>query len=81
MDEQIQEIVDTLDMLVEDLPFKPKQKLSEIISELESLNDDFDTNELMKIQDDLEGVSNMGNLDSYSRNEIINVLSVIETLI
>ena len=81
MDENISEIVDSLEFLVDDLPSKPKQKLQEIIDSLNTLDDEFETNELMKIQDDLEVVSNMANVDSFSRNEIINVLTLIETLI
>ncbi|MCA9496756.1 MAG: hypothetical protein KC589_07440 [Nanoarchaeota archaeon] len=80
MEDAILEIVDTLEMLLDDLPLKPKTLLSEIIAEIKAM-EDFDTSEFMKIQDDLEVVSNMPCLDSFSRNEIINVLSLIETLI
>lgn len=80
MEETVSDIIDTLEMLLEELPFKPKSMLMEIIDEIKAM-EDFDTSEFMKIQDELEVVSNMSCIDSFSRNEIINVLTLIETLI
>lgn len=80
MDATLSEIVDTLEMLLEDLPSKPKVKLQEIIEEFSSL-EEVEPSRIMKIQDDLELLSTSSNLDSFSRNEIINVLSLIETLL
>jgi len=78
---EIEVIVDILDGIVNDLSSKPKASLNFVLSDLKKLpEDDLDISELMKIQGDLEGVSLMPNLDSYSRNEIINVLSMFEML-
>lgn len=79
MDEQhIENIVEILDSLLEDLPFKVKEELSLVIKVLK--NNSLDNEKLMKIQDDLEMISNMGSIDSFSRNEIINIVTEIESI-
>jgi len=80
MNLEIEEIVEILEGLVDDLSSKPKLALSNVIAELKEIPDEFEISDLMKIQEDLESVSLMANLDSFSRNEIINVLSMFETL-
>lgn len=79
MDEnQILEIIDILESLLEDLPFKPKEELSKVISELKKTPLENET--LMKIQDDLEMISSFSTVDSFSRNEIINIITSIESI-
>lgn len=80
MDLEIENIVESLENIVFDLSLRPREKLSNVIVELKKLPDEFETSDLMKIQEDLELISLMQNIDSYSRNEIINVLSIFETL-
>lgn len=75
---QLQEVIDTLDMLLEDIPLKAKDSLTQIIKTLKSSPK---VDDLMKIQDELESVSNFPNVDYYSRNEIMNVIALIESII
>ena len=77
-DEQVLEIVETLESLVEDIPQKAKIQLVAIIVELKS---PLNLEKILKIRDDLDLFSNNHNIDSFTRNEIFNVLSIIETLI
>jgi len=78
MNEKLSEILVILeDLLEEDLPSKSKQNLSLIVSELKKpVNIEI----LLKIQDDLEYFSNTANIDSFVRNEIMNIIAEIETL-
>ncbi len=79
MNESIIEIIETLEMLSEDLPLKAKIQLDTVVDELKKVDMlDLDVNGLMKIQDDLEMISNTSNIDSFTRNEIINAVAVIE---
>jgi len=81
MNPEIEEIVDILEGIVNDLSLKPRTNLSLVIEQLKKLpEENIDVSELMKIQEDLEMVSLMPSIDSYSRNEIINVLSMFEML-
>ncbi len=75
MDEQLQQIAEILEDLLEDLPQKAKDQLSQVV---DSLKKSPNGEELMKIQDDLESISNIQNLDSFSRNEIMNIVTEIE---
>jgi len=74
----VDEIVETLEMLLDDMALKPKIRLNEII---ENLKGSLDLEKVLKIQDDLEHFSNTANIDSYTRNEIMNVLSLFDNLI
>ena len=79
MNSQIEEITEVLEMILEDsLPYKVHNKLQEILNELKKENLSNDT--LMRIQDDLEMLGSNSNLDDFSRNEIINVVTYIETI-
>lgn len=77
-EEQILGIVEILESLLEDLPFKPKEELHKVILTLKKNSLDSET--LMKIQDDLEMISSMSSIDSFSRNEIINIVTEIESI-
>lgn len=72
------EVISTLESLVDDIPQKARIELIEIISELKT---DLNLEKILKIRDDLDSFSNNGSIDSYTRNEIFNVLSLFETLI
>lgn len=80
MNSQIEEIVEVLEMILEDttIPFKVDNKLKEIVIDLK--NENLSSETLMKIQDDLEMMSAASNLDDFSRNEIINVVTLIEII-
>lgn len=78
MDSDISEIVEILEYLTEEeVPLKAKTQLESIISELKA---EVNVEKLMKVSDDLEYVSNFSNIDSFVRNEIMNILSKLETL-
>lgn len=72
------EMAQVLDMIVEELPLKAKEVVESIIKNLEA---NPNSEMLFKIQDQLEVVSNMGNIDSFSRNEIINVIAGLDGLV
>lgn len=81
MESQISEIIENLDTLTEDLPLKAKNQLQSVIDELNKIDSsEPDGNMLMKIQDDLEVISNMSNIDYFTRNEIINAITSIEAI-
>ncbi len=81
MEAEIIDITESLEMLTDDLPAKVKTQLLSVIEELKSLNcENPDANILMKIQDELETISNVSNLDYYTRNEIINAVTSIESI-
>lgn len=78
MDEKISDIVEILESLLEGMAFKPKEELQKVIIKLKV--DNLDSEDLIKVQDDLEIISSMSSLDSFSRNEIINLITEIETI-
>ncbi len=75
----IEFFIEVLEQLTPDMPNKPKTDLLVAIDMLKNFKDSLEY--LLKVQDQLEYVSNLPNLDSYSRNEIMNVLSELEFLI
>lgn len=77
MDEQILELVEILESLLEDLPLKIKVELNDAI---ELLRNAEEVEDLIKAQEQLEVVSSISSLDSFVRNEIYNVISIIEEL-
>lgn len=78
MEEEIENFIEVLEDLKEDLPLKLKESLESIILEFKK---PLNVESLLSIQDRLEFFSNNKNLDSFSRNEIINIITDIETLI
>lgn len=78
MDEEISVFIDTLESLLEDMSSKPRDFTEEIIESLRSCSD---TETLLRIQDDLETLSNMSNIDNFTRNEIMNVIAEIENVV
>ncbi len=77
-EEDLNEMIQVLDMIIEDLPSKAKDRLDIILKELRS---NPNCEDLFKIQGNLEIVSTMSNIDNFSRNELINVISGIESFI
>lgn len=77
-DSEIGDLADILEMLLDDLPAKIRDELEVVIENLGSATG---IEDLLKIQDELESISNMNNLDSFSRNEIMNVIASIELIV
>lgn len=78
--QEINEILISLGDIIEFLPVKQKNLLLNIIENLKILKDEINTTELLKIEEELESLSNVSCVDSFSRNEILNVISLIETM-
>ncbi len=76
--EIIEEIIETLEMLKEDMPLKAKQETDEIIKMLRNTN--LTDKEIVEIQERIEELSNL-NIDSFTRNELLNIESLLENLI
>lgn len=86
MIDDLLDISQILENLTEDCSLKIKTELEDVISKLNKIIDNeeekpIDTEDLIKIQDHLEQISTMNNVEPFVRNEIYNVLSIIETLI
>ncbi len=78
MNSQLEEIFDILEMLLEeDMPSKIR---SELLLIQTTLKQDTSTQTLMKVQDDVESLSNNSQLDDYMRNELINLVPLIESI-
>lgn len=77
MQDEINEMIFILEGLVEDMPLKVKIQLQEVIDELKK---PVDQEKLMKIQDELEVITNLPNIDYFSRNEIMNIVTSIESI-
>ena len=81
MANEIGQIIEILESLYDDLPLKAKNELVSVVEALKKLDEEkLDKDKLMAIEDNLEFISNISNIDFYTRNEIINVLSTIESL-
>lgn len=78
MNTEIEYFVETLESLVEDLNSKPKEELKKIISMMKK--DFLSDEELIKIQEDLEQFTSIFKIDSFTRTEIMNIITEIEIL-
>ena len=76
--DEVIELVEVLEMLLEDFPTKVRSEMESIIK---AMNDANTVEEILKIQDSLEVITNTANLDNYSRNEIMNVIAAIESIV
>lgn len=74
----LQEHIEALEFLVEDMPLKARDELEKVVNNLKNSPD---VEKLIKIQDELETISNMNNVDSYTRNEIMNIIADLEQFI
>ena len=80
MDVDILEIVEILESLsFDEMPLKARQQIEQVISQLKIKH--VETETLLKVQDEIEHVISMGNIDSFTRNELMNIVSIIETLL
>ncbi|MFW6026281.1 MAG: hypothetical protein ACOC16_00495 [Nanoarchaeota archaeon] len=75
MQQEVKEIIEILTNLIEDAPFKAKLQIEIIIK---MFDNELTQDNLIKIQDNLEYLSNIPSIDSYTRNEVYNILSIIE---
>ncbi|NQZ85584.1 MAG: hypothetical protein HRU03_07730 [Nanoarchaeales archaeon] len=77
---QIEEISEIITMLIEeeDLSSKIETALKAVLVQV---NPNIDSGELLKIQDDLEHVSNMNNLNEFCRTELMNLVADIDSII
>jgi hypothetical protein len=75
-EEKVLEFLDILEALSDDLSTKPKGELMIAIGLLRSkkINDDI----LFEFRDQLELVGNLQNVDTYTRNEISNIIAELE---
>jgi uncharacterized protein (UPF0147 family) len=78
MNDEIEYFTETLESLVDDLSSKPKEELKKIITLLkkENLRDE----DLIKIQEDLEQFTAVYKMDSFTRTEVMNIITEIEML-
>ena len=74
----VEEMIVNLEVLLDDLPLRAKEVLTKVILDLSG---DLAVEVLMRIQDELEGICNLPNVDSFSRNEIMNVITMIESIV
>lgn len=78
MSQEIDEIIEILESLLDDVLHKAKIELQIVIDKLKNYNE---VEDLIQAQEHLELISNMSNVDSFTRSEIYNILSIIEGLI
>ena len=78
MSQIIEEVIEVLESLVEDLPSKPRTKLEKIIGDLKKLDETPAKDELLSIEEELEEFTDMANVDSFTRIEVSNVISLLE---
>lgn len=81
MNENLEYIAETLEDLSHDLPSKPKTKITELITSFQKMSEELETNDILKIQDEIEFISNMANVDSLTRIELSNIISDLEGLL
>lgn len=78
MEQEISEIIEILVSLLEDVPLKARQEIEIAINMLKK---PLSQEGLIKVQEQLEIITNINNIDSYTRNEIYNAISIIESLL
>ncbi|MCA9486270.1 MAG: UPF0147 family protein [Candidatus Woesearchaeota archaeon] len=82
MNEVIEEVIEMLEVLLEEeLAPKVRTIIEEVLSSLKALDEEPDSQEIIKIQDELETLTNSGQIDSFARNELFNVTSLLESLL
>lgn len=77
---QIEEISEIITMLIEeeDLSSKIETALKAVLVQV---TPDISVEGLLKVQDELEHVSNMNNLNEFCRTELMNLVAEIESII
>ncbi|MEC8220866.1 MAG: hypothetical protein VX028_02235 [Nanoarchaeota archaeon] len=78
MNSQLDDVFDILEMLLEeDMPSKIRVELNSIFN---TLKNDTSTQSLIKVQDEVEALSNNSQLDDFMRNELINLGPLLESI-
>ena len=82
MDEQVQNIIDALQELTSDstVPRNVKSKVSDVIIILKEDNGQDISMRVNKALSELDEVSDDTNLQSYTRTQIWNIVSLLETI-
>lgn len=75
----IDELFDILKMLIEE-DFSLKIKTA-LVNVFKLVNPNLDDEGLLKIQDELESISNMNNVGDFCRTELMNLITSIETAV
>lgn len=75
--QELDEYVELFETLLDDFDSKPKQEGEKILKLLKS---DLNTENLLKIQEDLETLTNF-NIDKYSRTVIMDLVTCIESIV
>lgn len=77
---QIEEISEIITMLIEeeDLSSKIETALKAVLVQV---TPEISVEGLLKVQDELEHVSNMNNLNEFCRTELMNLVAEIESII
>ena len=78
MESQITYFVEVLESLLNDLNSKSKEELEKIIKKLQI--QELNQSDLIKIQEDLEQFTAMYKMDSYTRTEIMNIITELEQI-
>ena len=82
MNEQLEEVVEFISELEEDsnVPRNIKAKLTEITKRLKDASDEELSLTVNKLLSDLDEISNDANLDSFTRQQIWSITSMLEGL-
>jgi len=76
MESEINYFVEVLESLLDDLNSKSKEELEKIILKLKA--QELNQSDLIKIQEDLEQFTAVYKMDSYTRTEIMNIITELE---
>lgn len=80
MNEQLEEVVEFISELEEDsnVPRNIKAKLGDIMKQLKGSNENELSLTINKLLSDLDDISNDANLDSFTRQQIWSITSMLE---
>lgn len=78
MNEEVIDYIDILESLVDDLNSKPREELKKIILRLKK--DSLQSEDIIKIQEDLEQFTSVFKVDSFTRTEVMNIITDLEML-
>lgn len=79
MEGSFNEFFEILEGLIEDMPHKSRNSLLILIEKFKKKS--FNSETVIEFQEDLETVINNTNIDSYTRTEILNIISDVESMI
>lgn len=78
MNEEVIDYIDILESLVDDLNSKPREELKKIILRLKK--ESLESEDIIKIQEDLEQFTVEYKIDSFTRTEVMNIITDLEML-